>query len=122
MEYLPISEYSGYMDNHAETRRAVMRLASERPDWLPVLQAACESARQAEEYDGEFAGSWVLAQLKQLTGENAWRPGLRTLAVYGLIEKSGPSTRGGRRAYYRMPDRQGVELGLEELAHRQLPG
>ena len=119
---MAVSEYSEYMDDYAETRRAVMRLASERPDWIPVLQAACKSARQAEDFDGEFAGAWVLAQVEQLTGEKTWRPGLRTLAVYGLIEKSGPSTRGGRRAYYRMPDRQGVELGLQELAQRKLPG
>ena len=96
-----------------------MRLASEKPEWLPPLRAACESARKAEQYDGEFAGSWVVSELEQQTGERAWLPGLRTLAVYGLLEKSGPSTRGGRRAYYRMPDRPGVELGLEELNRRK---
>ena len=87
-----------------------MRLASEKPEWLPALQAACESVRKAEQFGGEFAGSWVVSELEQLTGER-WLPGLRTLAVYGLVEKSGPSTRGGRRAYYLMPDRPGVELG-----------
>ncbi len=106
------------MGHHAETVRAVMHLASERPDWIPVWRAACESARRAEDYDGEFAGSWVLSELEKLTGERAWRPGLRTLAAYGLLEKAGPSTRGGRRAYYRMPDREGVELGLQKLGRR----
>jgi hypothetical protein len=99
-----------------------MRLASERPEWLPALQAACESARKAEAFGGEFAGTWVISELERWTGDRAWLPGLRTLAVYGLIEKSGPSTRGGRRAYYRMPDRTGVELGLEEVQHRMAPG
>lgn len=106
------------MDAHTETARAVMHLASEKPDWLPALRAACTSARKAEPYGGEFAGSWVVTELEQLAGERVWLPGLRTLAVYGLIEKAGPSTRGGRRAYYRMPDRAGVELALQELERR----
>src|SRR5215470_15481562 len=104
--------HNEHMDDHTETVRAVMRLASERPEWLPALRAACASARKAESYGGEFAGSWVVSELEQLTGQRTWLPGLRTLAVYGLLEKSGVSTRGGRRAYYRMPDRPGVELGL----------
>ena len=82
------------MEDHTETVRAVMHLASEKPEWLPALRAACESARKAERYGGDFAGTWVLSELEQLTGERAWLPGLRTLAVYGLLEKSGPSTRG----------------------------
>ena len=92
-----------------------MRLAFEQPDWVPVLQAACEQARASEPYGGEFAGSWVLLKLQELTGKPAWRPGLRLLVGYGLIEKSGESTRGGRRSYYRMPDRVAVEIALEEL-------
>jgi len=109
------------MAAHSETIRAVMRLASEKPEWLPALQAACESARKAEAYGGEFAGSWVISELELQMESRVWLPGLRTLAVYGLIEKSGPSTRGGRRAYYRMPDRTGVELGLDELKRRLSP-
>jgi hypothetical protein len=96
-----------------------MRLAYEHSDWVPVLQAACEQARKAEPYGGEFAGSWVLRELGQRTGTPAWRPGLRLLTVYGLLAKSGESTRGGRRAYYRMPDRLGVEQALAELPHDQ---
>lgn len=95
-----------------------MRLASERPDWIPVVRAACEAARMAESYDGEFAGAWVLGELTKKTGNSEWRPGLRTLVAYGLLEKSGPSTRGGRRSYYRMPDRHGVEQALQELERR----
>lgn len=106
------------MTEHVATSRAVMRLASERPDWIPVLRAACAAARRAESYDGEFAGAWVLSELEKQTGNREWRPGLRTLAAYGLLEKSGPSTRGGRRSYYRMPDRPGVEQALQELERR----
>lgn len=94
-----------------------MRLALEQPDWLPVVRAACAQAREAEPYGGEFAGSWVLQKMTQLTGEPAWRPGLRLLVAYGLLEKSGESTRGGRRAYYRMPDRAEVEAALKELGN-----
>jgi hypothetical protein len=103
------------------TFRAVMRLASERPEWVPVLKAACVCAERAEQFDGEFAGAWVLSELRQETGEG-WRPGLRTLATYGLLEKSGESVRGGRRAYYRMPDRSGVEAALAELRRRKIIG
>ena len=109
----------------SSTLRAVMRLASERPEWVPVLRAACVCAERAERFDGEFAGefagAWVLSELKRETGEG-WRPGLRTLATFGLLEKSGESVRGGRRAYYRMPDRSGVEAALAELQHRKLIG
>ena len=92
-----------------------MRLAQEQPDWVPVLQAACNWAQKAEPFGGEFAGSYVLQELKNMTGQPAWVPGLRRLVAYGLLEKSGDSTRGGRRAYYRMPDRTGIEEALEEL-------
>lgn len=94
-----------------------MRLAHERPEWIAPLRAACVTARTAEDFSGDFAGAWVLDELERQNGTR-WLPGLRTLATYGLIEKAGPSTRGGRRAYYRMPDRQGVEMALEELARR----
>lgn len=101
-------------------RRTVMLLAAERPQWLPVLHAAIETAQQAEAgpTGGEFAGAWAIAKLKDGTGKQLWVPGLRVLATYGLIEKAGPSTRGGRRAYYRMPCRVEVELALQELENR----
>lgn len=92
-----------------------MRLAYERPDWLDVLRAACKQARKSEPFGGEFAGSWVLRQLGEDTGTTAWRPGIRLLVGYGLLEKSGESTRKGRRAYYRMPHVDEVERTLAEL-------
>ncbi len=58
-----------------------------------AVEAACVSAEKAEAYGGEFAGSWVISELEQQTDGRVWLPGLRTLAVYGLIEKSGPSRR-----------------------------
>ena len=56
----------------------------------------------------------MLQELAQQSGRPEWQPGLRRLVAYGLLEKVGESTRGGRRAYYRMPDRFGVEEALNE--------
>ncbi len=92
--------------------RTVGRLAIEHPEWLPVLEAAAAVAGNVEEHGGEFAGAWVVDELAR-RGSPRWIPNLRILVSYGLLEKSGPSTRGGRRAYYRMPDRAGVLKALE---------
>jgi hypothetical protein len=97
------------------SRDAVLRLAYEHPDWVPVLRAACVQARKSEPYGGQFAGRWVLQELEHETGQRQWQPGLRRLVAYGLLEKVGESTRGGRRAYYRMPDPDGVEQALARL-------
>src|SRR6266545_412261 len=97
--------------------RAVRRLASEHPEWLPVLEAAVTVAANVEAHGGEFAGAWVVDELGR-RGAPRWIPNLRILVSYGLIEKSGPSTRGGRRAYYRMPARAEVEKALEEWTGR----
>ncbi len=91
---------------------AVRRLAIEHPDWLAVLEAAAAVAAKVEEHGGEFAGSWVVDELAR-RGQPRWIPNLRILVSYGLLEKSGPSTRGGRRAYYRMPNRGDVVEAIE---------
>jgi hypothetical protein len=105
-------------ESDVDINRAVLHLATERPEWIPVLRAAIEAARMAEPYGGEFAGSWAIAQLKDDAGKQLWVPGLRVLVTYGLIEKAGPSTRGGRRAYYRMPRRLAIGSALQELDER----
>lgn len=92
--------------------QAVRRLAHEHPEWLPVLEAAAFVAADVEQHGGEFAGAWVVDELARRGGRR-WIPNLRILVTYGLLEKSGPSTRGGRRAYYRMPDRLEVERALD---------
>src|SRR5437870_808646 len=91
---------------------AVSRLAREHPEWLPVLEATVAVAANAEAHGGEFAGAWVVDELGR-RGAPRWIPNLRILVSYGLIEKSGPSSRGGRRAYYRMSARAEVEKALE---------
>jgi hypothetical protein len=88
---------------------AVMRLAQERPDLIPAVKLSLKWADAAEPYGGEFAGAWVVQELGR------WLPGLRTLRAAGIIEKSGDSTRGGNRSYYRMPDRDGVRQALMDL-------
>jgi hypothetical protein len=89
---------------------AVRRLAREHPEWLPVLDAAAAVAAEAD--DGEFAGAWVVDELSR-RGLRGSTPNLRILVSYGLLEKSGPSRRGGRGPYFRMPNRVEVEQALE---------
>jgi hypothetical protein len=89
--------------------QAVMRLAQERPQLLRVVRASLARAEAAQKFGGEFAGAWVVRDL------GAWLPGLRSLRAFGVLEKSGESTRGGNRAYYRMPDLEGVREALREL-------
>lgn len=105
---------------HEETRQAVLDLGTHDqmtrggPYWIPVLRAACRQAKIAENYGGRFAGSWVLSEMARETGEQ-WRPGLRTLVTYGLLQPDGAPTRGGRRRYYRMANRQVIEQTLAEI-------
>src|SRR3989442_13924168 len=69
-------------------RELVQRLNTEKPEWIPVLRAAVTVAERVETYGGQFAGSWVLQEwAQQAHPDLAWKPGLRTLATYGLIEK-----------------------------------
>lgn len=69
--------------------------------------AAYEEAGQSP----EFAGAWVVERL------GAWVPSLRPLASRGIVVKT-DTARGGRRAYYTMPDREGVGRALAELEAR----
>ena len=99
----------------AQDWRAVRRLASEHPEWVPVLEAALAVASRSEPYGGEFAGSWVLKELESRAGRRQWIPNLRLLLTYGILEKSGETTRGGRRAYYRFVNRGATEEAVEKL-------
>jgi len=88
----------------------VKRLSKERPDWIPIVKECLECAQEYK----EFAGSWVLTGLEEKRKEKVWKPGLRTLVAYGILKKI-RTTRGGRRAYYIMPDPEGVKKALQEL-------
>jgi hypothetical protein len=105
---------------------AVLRIADELPDWLPIVEGCLKEERQTQ--GSGFCGRWVL---NDLTGDN-WTgltyrttrvqsfPGLSTLVRRGILQhrSSMPTTRGGRRAYYTMPDPEGVEKALRELGRR----
>lgn len=84
--------------------KGTKRLVREHPDWLPVVEAALECAKE----NGEFSGSWVLQKIKR------WYPGLRMLVRYGIL-KHEDTARSGRRAYYTMPGQQDVKKALEEI-------
>jgi hypothetical protein len=98
-----------------EAKQAVGALATERPEWIPVLEAACAVADRVEAYGGEFAGAWVVDELATQTGRRAWVPNLRVLVSYGLIEKVGESSRGGRRAYYKFLAKEAVKKTLAQI-------
>ncbi len=95
--------------------RAVGRLAAEHPDWIAVLEAALAVASRCEPFGAEFAGSRVLKELESRAGRRQWIPNLRLLVTYGILEKSGQSTRGGRRAYYRFVNRVAIQEALEQI-------
>jgi hypothetical protein len=98
-----------------DVNRAVGSLIAERPDWIPVLEAAIAVSDKVDPYGGEFAGAWVIDELERRAGHRTWLPNLRPLLTYGLVEKVGESTRGGRRAYYRMPAKKAVAEALSRL-------
>lgn len=92
----------------------VKRLARERPDWLPIVKVCLEMAQSVS---GDFAGAWVLNKAKEMGikwREKDWFPNLRVLVSYSILQRTGIS-RGGRRAYYLMPDIEGVRKALIEL-------
>ena len=88
----------------------VKRLSEERPDWIPIVKECLECSQKY----GEFAGSWVLSSLAEKRNAIVWKPGLRTLVAYGILKKIS-TTRGGRRAYYIMPDPEGTKKALQEI-------
>ena len=93
---------------------AVKILAREHQNWLLIVQACLEEAKDTK---GQFAGTWVLKKAKEKGID--WFPGLRLLVRYGIL-KHEDTTRGGRRAYYTMPDCEGVEKALQELETEDL--
>ncbi len=88
----------------------VKRLSKERPDWIPIVKECFECAQEYK----EFAGSWVLSGLAEKSNAIVWKPGLRTRVAYGILKKI-RTTRGGRRAYYIMPDPEGAKKALQEI-------
>ncbi len=102
------------MSNASLGYTGIMRLAKEHADWLPIAE---ECVRSVKAHNGETTGYWVLHELKQrgwvgkirkdAPGLVIFFPGLRTLVAYDVL-KHELTNRRGKRAYYSMPDAQGV--------------
>src|SRR2546422_9842029 len=86
-----------------------------RPDHLAVVKAC---VNLAEHTHGDFAGAWVLEEARKSGVE--WFPNLRSLVSYGILRRT-DVTRGGRRAYYTMPDIKGVRTALGEFRNTDQP-
>lgn len=71
-----------------------------------------ETLAAAKKYK-EFAGCWVLKKIKEKREFYPVGPGLKKLAAYGILKRT-ETTRSGRRAYYIMPDPEGVGRALKE--------
>jgi len=89
---------------------ATKRLLEEKPKWFPIVFETLEAAKKYK----EFAGSWVLRQIREKGEFYPLGPGLRTLAAYGILKRT-ETSRNGRRAYYIMPDPEDVERALKEF-------
>jgi repressor LexA len=98
-------------NRYTDAHEATVALLREFPHWRGVISAALEEAKTIT--SDRFAGKWVLDRAKK-HGVN-WIPNLRKLVSYGILKKEGESTRGGARAYYSMPDTNGVEQALKEV-------
>jgi hypothetical protein len=92
---------------------AARRFLRDHPDWLDVVRACVVEATRCR---GEFAGAWVLREAKK-SGRD-WLPNLRPLVACGILQRTDVA-RGGRRAYYVMPDIEGVKTALMDV-ERQL--
>lgn len=97
----------------------VMKLKEERPEWLSIAKLCCDISSENQ----RFPGSWVIYRagqlglppvVKILEPDVYWLPSLKLLVRYGIL-KHEYSTRGKKRAYYSMSDREGVEKALREL-------
>lgn len=84
--------------------QSVWSLVTERPGWVPILQACLALAERGP----DFAGRWVRERL------GGALPSLQTLVRFGILEKT-RVTRGGHRAYYAIPDREAVRQALRDL-------
>lgn len=101
------------MDNILTGYNAAKRFLREHTNWAPIVRAC---VTEAERCHGEFAGAWVLQEARKQGID--WFPNLKPLVSYGVLTRTGGS-RGGRRAYYVMPDPEGVKTALQELGIAQ---
>lgn len=94
---------------------ATRRFLRDFPYHFAIVTACVNLAQQTQ---GDFAGAWVLQEAQKSGVE--WFPNLRSLASYGILQRT-DVTRGGRRAYYMMPDIEGVKAALGEFTISRHP-
>lgn len=84
---------------------------SDKKYWIDVIGICLKEHIRTR---GDFAGSWVFNEMKKrgMKGFNNLRP----LSSRSIIEKT-DNSRKGRRAYYKIPDLEGVELALREVSY-----
>ena len=85
---------------------AVIKLAVEDPEWLPLVKAAWEFAHQSGNH---FSGKWILGY-----AQAGWFPNLKPLVSRGILVKE-YSTASGKKAYYRVGDLDATGRALREL-------
>ena len=101
--------YQGVMNLAREHPRSTRRsLDYPEVEWLSVVKGCYEEAERLN--GGRFAGAWVAQKVGLF-------PGLNLLAKYGILAKAGDTVRGGRRAYWVMPDMNGAGRALRELGY-----
>lgn len=83
-----------------------MQLARDGNALALSLLKECYRWVLTKDRDQNFAARWVLGGIPVVN--------LRTLSARGILEKVG-SSRGGHRAYYRMPDPESVGRALHTL-------
>ena len=85
----------------------VMQLASDKPDWLPLVDAWYELSQIGS---GGISAKMVYQRSGQIG------PNLKGLATRGiLVRRAGPATRGGHRAYYTLHNPPDTARALREL-------
>jgi hypothetical protein len=85
------------------------RFLNDYPEWLPIVKACVVVAERGK---GEFPGAWVFQEAQEPGIE--WFRSLRRLASYKILRRTHVARR-GRRAYYIMPDIEGVKAALKEF-------
>jgi len=88
--------YTHEREFNSDSYAGTVALLRDHPEWRGVVIAALEESKTIK--SEKFAGAWVLERA-QKHGVR-WIPNLRKLVAYGILEKEGASTRGGRRSYY----------------------
>ncbi len=96
------------VDGYSRVMAMAAGLSGETRDrWLKVTASCCQAADRI--HSDHFAKRW-------LPGFQQEAINLRRLAKWGILHQVKTTCR-GHRAYWRMPDREGVAKALRELGY-----